>query len=122
MYYLQRHHLDDRLETIFYRLFTGRSTRSTLGIDVQSIRNHYTICRPLLEVSKEDIRDYQRQISSSYYEDSSNSDNKYVRNDIRNRLLPAINQNADLDSMHLLKLKHWHDIQLQENRKKPNPL
>ena len=61
---LTRHHLDDRLETIFYRLFTGRSTRSTLGIDVQSIRNHYTICRPLLEVSKEDIRDY-RQISSS---------------------------------------------------------
>ena len=56
-----------------------------------------------------------------YYEDSSNSDNKYVRNDIRNRLLPTINQNADLDSMHLLKLKHWHDIQLQENRKKPNP-
>ena len=53
-----------------------------------------------------------------YYEDSSNSDNKYVRNDIRNRLLP-INQNADLDSMHLLKLKHWHDIQLQENRKSP---
>ena len=61
---LLTHHLDDRLETIFYRLFTGRSTRSTLGIDVQSIRNHYTICRPLLEVSKEDIRDY-RQISSS---------------------------------------------------------
>ena len=54
-----------------------------------------------------------------YYEDSSNSDNKYVRNDIRNRLLPTINQNADLDSTHLLKLKRWHDIQLQESRKSP---
>ena len=59
---LTAHHLDDQLETIFYRLFTGRSTRSTLGIDVQSIRNHYTICRPLLEVSKEDIRDYRTNI------------------------------------------------------------
>lgn len=115
---LTAHHLDDQLETIFYRLFTGRSTRSTLGIDVQSIRNHYTICRPLLEVSKEDIRDYQHKYQVPYYEDSSNSDNKYVRNDIRNRLLPAINQNADLDSTHLLKLKRWHDIQLQESRKK----
>ena len=28
---LTAHHLDDQLETIFYRLFTGRSTRSTLG-------------------------------------------------------------------------------------------
>ena len=30
-----------------------------------------------------------------------------------------INQNADLDSTHLLKLKRWHDIQLQESRKSP---
>lgn len=115
---LTAHHLDDQLETIFYRLFTGRSTRSTLGIDVQSKRRHYTISRPLLEVSKDDIRDYQHKYQVPYYEDSSNSDNKYVRNDIRNRLLPAINQNSDLDSTHLLKLKRWHDIQLRESRKK----
>ena len=49
---LTAHHLDDQLETIFYRLFTGRSTRSTLGIDVQSIRNHYKYVGHYLKFQK----------------------------------------------------------------------
>ncbi len=44
-----------------------------------------------------------------YFEDESNKDNKYVRNDIRNRIIPAIDENNQLKVSHLLKLKQWHD-------------
>ncbi len=43
----------------------------------------------------------------------SNQDRKYVRNDIRQRIIPAINENPHLNAHQLLKLKDWHDIELQ---------
>ena len=40
---LTAHHLNDQLETIFYRVFTGRSTRNSLGMNECTERNHYFI-------------------------------------------------------------------------------
>lgn len=40
-----------------------------------------------------------------YYEDETNTQNHYVRNDIRNRILPEINENAQLATDRLIKLK-----------------
>lgn len=48
-----------------------------------------------------------------YYEDETNTQNHYVRNDIRNRILPEINENAQLATDQLIKLKEWHDEQLE---------
>lgn len=107
------HHLNDQLETIFYRVFTGRSTRNSLGIADTAWRHNYKICRPLLDTFKDNIRAYQQSHYVPYYEDHSNHDNKYTRNDIRNRILPMIDNNVDLDSTQLLKLKSWHDNQLR---------
>ena len=106
---LTAHHEDDQIETIFYRLMTGKVTRSRLGISETEVRGTYTLVRPLLHVSKADIRQYQIEHDVPYYEDASNADNRYVRNDIRNRLLPEIAQNPHLDPQQLLKLKAWHD-------------
>lgn len=106
---LTAHHLDDQIETIMYHLFTGKSTRHKLGIAELSTRQHYQIFRPLIHTSKADIKKYQQQFEVPYFEDDSNKDNKYVRNDIRNRIIPIINQNIQLDTAHLLKLKRWHD-------------
>lgn len=108
---LTAHHLDDQLETIMYRVFSGKSTRNRLGIDELSKREGYYIYRPLLTVSKNEIQQFQVENEIPYYEDASNQDNKYVRNDIRNRIIPAIDENEQLKVSHLLKLKHWHDEQ-----------
>ena len=91
---------------------TGKSTRSSLGIADVSWREGYKIVRPLLNVSKQYIHQYQTQYQVPFYEDETNHQNDYVRNDIRNRILPAIEQNAQLDAQQLLKLKTWHDEQL----------
>ncbi|EGQ1584735.1 tRNA lysidine(34) synthetase TilS [Staphylococcus pseudintermedius] len=106
---LTAHHEDDQVETIFYRLFTGKSTRSSLGMSTIEARNGYRLYRPLLNTSKHVIRAYQQQHDVPYFEDTSNASNTYVRNDIRNRILPQIDENAQLKSQQLLKLKAWYD-------------
>ncbi|EKH7755843.1 tRNA lysidine(34) synthetase TilS [Staphylococcus pseudintermedius] len=106
---LTAHHEDDQVETIFYRLFTGKSTRSSLGMSTIEVRNGYRLYRPLLNTSKHVIRAYQQQHDVPYFEDTSNASNTYVRNDIRNRILPQIDENAQLKSQQLLKLKAWYD-------------
>ncbi|RIM69828.1 tRNA lysidine(34) synthetase TilS [Staphylococcus arlettae] len=108
---LTAHHQDDQIETIFYRLMTGKSTRSGLGMASVSYRNGYKIARPLLEVTKADIKAVQKKYEIPFFEDVTNHDNKYVRNDIRNRILPTIEENTHLSTQHLLKLKTWHDEQ-----------
>ncbi|EJG5141778.1 tRNA lysidine(34) synthetase TilS [Staphylococcus pseudintermedius] len=106
---LTAHHEDDQVETVFYRLFTGKSTRSSLGMSTIEARNGYRLYRPLLNTSKHVIRAYQQQHDVPYFEDPSNASNTYVRNDIRNRILPQIDENAQLKSQQLLKLKAWYD-------------
>ena len=110
---LTAHHLDDQLETILYRVLSGRSTRSSLGMSDISNYEDYLVCRPLLNIYKKDIINYQEKYQVPYFEDSSNQDTKYVRNDIRQRIIPSIDNNPFLDSHHLLKLKEWHDNELQ---------
>ncbi|UXR45058.1 tRNA lysidine(34) synthetase TilS [Staphylococcus simulans] len=108
---LTAHHLDDQLETIFYRLMTGRSTRSRLGMQEVEERSGYRLVRPLLHTDKQAVKAYQAEYQVPYFEDASNQDNHYVRNDIRNRIFPAIDANDHLDTAQLLKLKAWHDEQ-----------
>ncbi|UQW81303.1 tRNA lysidine(34) synthetase TilS [Staphylococcus edaphicus] len=110
---LTAHHQDDQIETIFYRLMTGRSSRSSLGMSYQMTREQYHVCKPLLTTTKSDIREYQITHDVPYYEDETNAQNHYVRNDIRNRILPSINKNKHLDTAQLIKLKDWHDEQLE---------
>lgn len=109
---LTAHHLDDQIETVFYRIMTGRSTRSKLGMEYKMRRNSYLIVRPFLNVTKNEIKYYQHEWQVPFYEDETNKDNKYVRNDIRNRLLPEIDNNMHLSTHQLLKLKDWHDEQM----------
>lgn len=106
---LTAHHQDDQLETIFYRIFTGRSTRSPLGMNDHEKRKGYQLIRPLIHTTKQQIRDYQSQYHVPYYEDESNQSNDYVRNDIRNRILPTIAKNPQLQNEQLLKL---YDMQV----------
>lgn len=110
---LTAHHENDQVETIFYRLFTGKSTRNPLGMASIEQRDGFKVLRPLLNTTKKHIQLYQQQHDVPFFEDASNTSNAYVRNDIRNRILPQIDENAQLQSEQLLKLKAWHDEALR---------
>ncbi len=75
------HHLDDRLETLVINLIRGTG-RKGLG----SIAETKVIKRPLLNVSKQELRNFARQHKLSWREDTTNIDTRYLRNYIRQQL------------------------------------
>ena len=97
------HHADDQVELFFLRLFRGTSSQGLKGMKIvapfpQKTKFPFYIIRPLLNCKRDEIRDFLRQNSIPWIEDSSNADNIYLRNRIRNQLIP------------LLKKEYHHDI------------
>lgn len=83
------HHLSDQAETILMHIFRGSGVSGARGMD--PVRGKKYI-RPLLTTSKEEILDYVNFNSIDYVEDSSNSDNSFTRNYLRNVLFPQISE------------------------------
>ncbi len=80
------HHADDSIETMFINLIRGTGVRGLAGI--QPHQGH--IIRPLLFTNRNEITDYLDFRHLEYRHDSSNQDTKYVRNRIRQIILPEI--------------------------------
>jgi tRNA(Ile)-lysidine synthase len=83
-YVLTAHHLDDQLETFFINFSRGSGLDGLCGIPVV-IDN---LVRPLLGFSKDQILNFAKKNNISWREDSSNNTNDYLRNDIRNNIIP----------------------------------
>jgi tRNA(Ile)-lysidine synthase len=79
------HHADDQLETFFIRLMRGTTLSGIKGMLFQE--KH--IIRPLLNVSKEEILHFLHEHSIEYCIDETNSSNLFLRNRIRNTVIPA---------------------------------
>ena len=84
-YIVTAHHQDDALETLLINLIRGTGRRGVL-------KETSEIKRPLLEMSKEEIIDYAKAHKLKWREDSTNSDNRYLRNYVRNVLVPAMKE------------------------------
>ena len=81
------HHQSDQAETILMHIFRGAGTAGAKGME--PIRDKIYI-RPMLEVSKQEIEDYASLNNIDYVEDSSNQDNSYNRNFIRNVIMKEV--------------------------------
>ena len=82
------HHADDQVETFFLNLMRGTGTRGLAGMQ----QLHGNIWRPLLNASRNDILHYLESIGQDYVTDSTNAENDYRRNRLRNIVLPVIRQ------------------------------
>jgi len=82
------HHQDDDIETFFINLLRGTGIKGMLGIHPKK-RN---IIRPLLFARKDEIYDFLKENKIEYREDSSNKDDKYLRNKIRLHLIPLLEE------------------------------
>lgn len=82
------HHLNDALETFFINLSRGSGIKGLCGIPSHENK----IIRPLLAYSKEEIYAYAHAEKIPYREDESNLKNDYLRNKIRNQLLPNLHE------------------------------
>ena len=84
------HHQDDSIETMLMNLMRGTGIHGMTGIVARNEARH--IIRPLLCLSRQDIVDYLSDNGLSYVIDSTNAENETLRNQIRNQLLPLMEQ------------------------------
>lgn len=82
------HHRDDQAETVLINLLRGAASGGLRGMQPKN----GNIIRPLLPVSKRDIEQYCRQYQLTPRLDSTNLETEYVRNKIRLKLLPLLEQ------------------------------
>lgn len=80
---LTAHQLNDQLEWFLMRLTKGAGTSELLGLEPVSKRDNYTLLRPLLEYSKDELLEYLKENNYPYFVDESNRDEKYERNKFR---------------------------------------
>jgi tRNA(Ile)-lysidine synthase len=83
-------HADDQVETILLALSRGAGLAGLSAMPVFFERNGVQFCRPLLELPAASLRDWLTQENHSFVDDPSNTDERFTRNRIRARLLPAL--------------------------------
>lgn len=90
-YLLTAHTADDQVETILLRIVRGTGIRGLAGMrPFRRLGENLTLARPLLEVSRIDLRVYLAELQQTYREDTSNSQLRFARNRVRHRLLPLL--------------------------------
>ena len=82
------HTKSDTAETLVYRMIKGTGIKGLQGISPKLGK----IYRPLLDISRAEIEEYCKIQGLSPNFDSSNNNNDYARNFIRNEVLPKFKQ------------------------------
>jgi len=89
------HTRDDQAETVLLRLVRGAGATGLSGMAPR--RDH--LVRPLLEVSRAELREYLDEIGESWRDDLTNTDCAIPRNRIRHNVLPQLREvNAQADA------------------------
>lgn len=84
------HHQDDLLETSVMHMLRGTGRRGLAGFTEQE-----KLLRPLVDLTKQDLRNYALLRHLAWHEDSTNNDTRYKRNSVRQQLNgidPALRQ------------------------------
>ena len=82
------HHADDSIETMLMNLVRGTGLRGLTGIRP---RNN-NVVRPLLCCTREELENYLVEHRLEHVQDSSNQENKFTRNQFRNKLMPLLSE------------------------------
>ncbi|MBI4655388.1 MAG: tRNA lysidine(34) synthetase TilS [Elusimicrobia bacterium] len=103
------HHSDDNIETILLNLMRGTEPRGLRGIPVKRIlwrkgAKRIAVIRPAICATKKEILEYLRLNGLAYRKDSTNEDEKHLRNWIRKTLIPLIEKKQPKFREHLLDL------------------
>ncbi len=85
------HNLEDNTETVLLNLFRGAGLKGASGIPIR----RENIIRPMLSTSKADILNYLNSNKIKYRIDSTNFENDFTRNYLRNEIIPKIKENIN---------------------------
>jgi tRNA(Ile)-lysidine synthase len=87
------HHADDQVELFFLRLLRGSGGGGLAGMKGSSpspADKTISLIRPLLNLSKAELEQYARENKVRFREDATNFSSDFLRNKIRNELLPLL--------------------------------
>ena len=97
------HTLSDSAETVIFNTVRGTGLKGLTGIP--KIRGN--IIRPLIEITRFQVEEYCRENGISYVTDSTNLQNEYNRNKIRNIAVPVF---REINSSFEYSVKRLSDI------------
>lgn len=90
-YLATAHNADDQLETLLMRLFQPTSIVALEGIrPIRRLSESITLIRPTLGCTHLQLQQFVRSCQLTWSEDSTNQQNDYLRNAVRNRLVPDL--------------------------------
>ena len=84
------HNMSDNAETVIFNILRGSGARGASGI--RPIRDK--IVRPLIKISKSEIRSASDRFGIPYVTDSTNLSDDYTRNYIRQNVIPSLTRIA----------------------------
>jgi tRNA(Ile)-lysidine synthase len=98
------HHSDDSIETILLNLLRGTGLKGICGIRPKN----GNVVRPLLCVNRKEIEEYLHKQDIEYITDSTNLENEYTRNKIRNIVMPILREiNPQIDTVMLSNAENF---------------
>jgi tRNA(Ile)-lysidine synthase len=90
------HHADDQVELFFLRLLRGAGGDGLAGMKWRSpspADKTISLVRPLLGFSKSELAEFARENKIHFRDDATNCSSDFLRNRIRNELLPLLRKN-----------------------------
>ncbi|MDD4282222.1 MAG: tRNA lysidine(34) synthetase TilS [Bacilli bacterium] len=127
-YLFTAHHGDDLIETILMRIVRGSTLRGYSGFSKVVNMGEYVIIRPLINVTKDEIYEYNKHNKVDYRIDASNAKDVYTRNRFRKYIVPEFKKEDDKVhekfykfSRTLLDYNDYIDKEVQKKMKKIFP-
>lgn len=103
------HHHNDALETAVLNMLRGTNRKG-----LTALRSRANIHRPILHISKDDIRRYAQDQGLAWREDSTNTDLRMLRNYVRHKILPRLAPEDRQRLSEVIKRMHQVNSELDE--------
>jgi len=90
---LTAHHADDDVETVLFRMMRGTGPRGLAGIpEARPLARGVKVIRPLIRTRRASITALLEESGLPIFEDPTNQDLSYSRNQLRHELLPDLRE------------------------------
>ncbi len=108
-YLMTAHHGDDLVETVLMRIVRGSNLGGYGGFKKIVSMDNYSIVRPLIQYTKEELEQYDLLNNVKYFIDNSNNKDKYTRNRYRKYVLKPLKKEDKNVHLKFLKFSNTLD-------------
>ncbi len=112
------HHSDDNIETFIVKLLRGSHPSTLRGLKFKSKIQNLHLIRPLLDFTKKELVEYAKEQKLIWNEDLTNSETTFLRNSIRNEILPLLEKRRAGSKKNLIRF--FKELEVKNKKKEKN--